>query len=269
MARGTARRVEPSEKTMLLAHVASSEKVSASFQRVTITGESLEHFTALGFDQWFRLFLPQPGHDDMRLPRNIGLLGYARFLTIPKAERPALRNYTVSAFRPASAGSAAELDIDFALHGDDGFASRWAAHARVGDRVAILDEGILFVPPAGTRRHLIVTDETGLPALAGIGRSLPPDAVGDAVLEVLDASDAAALTLPPGLVLHLLIRAPGVAPGTLALAHLEAMTLETDGLYAFAIGESALATGARRHLVGERRVPKGHVTFCGYWKAGH
>jgi NADPH-dependent ferric siderophore reductase len=269
VARGTARRVEPAEKTMLLAEVSASEGVSPSFQRVTITGDSLEHFTPLGFDQWFRLFLPQPGHDDMRLPKSIGLLGYAKFLTIPKAERPVLRNYTVAGFRPSSAASAAELDIDFALHGDDGFASRWAASARPGDRVAILDEGILFVPPEGTRRHLIVTDETGLPALAGIGRSLPGDAVGDAVLEVADPADAAQLVLPPGVILHLLVRGAGVAPGTLALAHLETMALDTEGLSAFAIGESALATGARRHLVGARGVPKGHVTFCGYWKAGH
>ena len=36
----------------------------------------------------------------------------------------------------------------------------------------------------------------------------------------------------------------------------------------FAVGESKIATGARRYAVGERGVPKGNVTFCGYWKAG-
>jgi NADPH-dependent ferric siderophore reductase len=36
---------------------------------------------------------------------------------------------------------------------------------------------------------------------------------------------------------------------------------------AFAAGESKLATGARRHLVNDRRVPKANITFCGYWRA--
>lgn len=26
---------------------------------------------------------------------------------------------------------------------------------------------------------------------------------------------------------------------------------------------------ARRHLVNERGVPKGDITFCGYWRAAH
>jgi NADPH-dependent ferric siderophore reductase len=36
---------------------------------------------------------------------------------------------------------------------------------------------------------------------------------------------------------------------------------------AFAAGESKLATGARRHLVNDRGVPKSNITFCGYWRA--
>lgn len=39
-------------------------------------------------------------------------------------------------------------------------------------------------------------------------------------------------------------------------------------MHAHAIGESALATGARRHLIQERGVPKRHVDFVGYWRQG-
>jgi NADPH-dependent ferric siderophore reductase len=41
-----------------------------------------------------------------------------------------------------------------------------------------------------------------------------------------------------------------------------------DQWIAFAVGEQAVATGARRHLVNERGVPKKNVTFCGYWRRG-
>ncbi|MFD1714912.1 siderophore-interacting protein [Amnibacterium flavum] len=271
MARGLPRRVEPDEKVILHAHVLRTERVSPSFQRVTITGEALRRYAPLGYDQWFRLFLPAPGHNDMKLPKNPGgLLGYARFLAIPKASRPALRNYTTRAYRHGVEGGALpELDIDFVLHGDEGFASGWAARAQPGDEVALLDEGILYVPHETTRRHLIITDETGLPALAAIGESLPRDAVGDAVLEVADRADAELMTLPAGMTLHVLERAEGLHPGSAALARVEELALDVDGLYPFAVGESSLATGARRHFVSERGLPKEQMTFCGYWKAGH
>jgi NADPH-dependent ferric siderophore reductase len=57
-------------------------------------------------------------------------------------------------------------------------------------------------------------------------------------------------------------------PGSAALPTLETIALDPESVYAFAVGESALATGARRLLVNERGVPKRSVTFCGYWKIG-
>ena len=63
--------------------------------------------------------------------------------------------------------------------------------------------------------------------------------------------------------LHWVSRAEG---GT-ALDRLRSLDLPAGTPYAFAVGESKIATGARRYLVSERGVPKGNVTFCGYWKA--
>ncbi|MFB9643113.1 SIP domain-containing protein [Agromyces lapidis] len=52
-----------------------------------------------------------------------------------------------------------------------------------------------------------------------------------------------------------------------SLDRLRALALPDASVYAFAVGESKLATGARRLLVDERGVPKRNVTFCGYWRA--
>ena len=38
--------------------------------------------------------------------------------------------------------------------------------------------------------------------------------------------------------------------------------------HAYIVGEQALPTGARRHLVAERGLDKDHVSFCGYWRVG-
>ncbi|MGC8383232.1 siderophore-interacting protein [Pseudomonas aeruginosa] len=52
----------------------------------------------------------------------------------PRARRrPPMRTYTIRALRR----EAGEVDIDFVLHGETGPASRWAAHARPGERLVM------------------------------------------------------------------------------------------------------------------------------------
>ncbi|MEV5504712.1 siderophore-interacting protein [Nonomuraea fuscirosea] len=76
----------------------------------------------MGYDQWFRLFLPVSANSLTRFPPRLTTLGYARFLTISKTDRPVLRNYSVRACRPAGP----EIDVDFVPHGSaaDGTATR-------------------------------------------------------------------------------------------------------------------------------------------------
>ncbi|GIH97911.1 siderophore-interacting protein [Planobispora siamensis] len=61
----------------------------------------------MGYEQWFRLFLPVSGDSLTRLPGKPTTLSYARYLTIPKSSRPVLRNYSVRAYRPEGP----ELDV--------------------------------------------------------------------------------------------------------------------------------------------------------------
>jgi NADPH-dependent ferric siderophore reductase len=93
---------------------------------------------------------------------------------------------------------------------------------------------------------------------------MPRDAVGHAIVELIDAADAQDVDAPAGMTLHWVPRGTG---GT-ALARLREIEWLPGTPYVFAVGEAKIATGARRYAVGERGVPKGNVTFCGYWKAG-
>ena len=146
--------VKPEVQELLHLTVVRTERIAPHWMRVTLGGGEIDRFTFRGYDQWFRLFLPVPGSDSLRLPRATTSLWYAQYLAIPEAERPHCANYTVREFRPAgpagagaagagagAAGAAgaggasrAELDIDFVLHrggsGElEGGAAIWACAA--------------------------------------------------------------------------------------------------------------------------------------------
>jgi NADPH-dependent ferric siderophore reductase len=163
--------------------------------RVTLGGGDIARFRPMGYDQWFRLFLPVGGEEGLeRIPAKANrMLGYLRFLRIPEGQRPAMRSYTVRAYRE-DGEHGAEIDVDFVVHaaadGSLGPAPQWAVGARPGEDVAILDEGLAFNPERGTDRVVLVADETGLPAVSGVCASLPDDAEGLAIVEAPTADDA-------------------------------------------------------------------------------
>jgi Siderophore-interacting protein len=248
--------------------VVRRELVTPHMVRVTFGGGDLEKFEFQGFDQWFRLAVPthETGDRFDNLPDRFGVLGYLKYLTTPAGTRPAIRNYTARAFRPESL----ELDVDFVVHGDEGVAAPWAATVEPGTplaEVALIDQGRGW-KPVPHDEVLLIGDETALPAIAGILRDLPRDARGHAVIEVFDVADKQPLEGPEGVEVHWVVRDPAIAPGAVALPALSVLDFPIHRTYAFAAGESSLATGARRYLVEQRGVPKQHVTFCGYWKLG-
>ena len=252
--------------TMCLVEVVRSERISPNFQRITVGGESLRQLTAHGYDHWFRLFLPkEEGETNYNLPKRVDMLGYMQYLRMPADTRPPMRNYTVREFRPEQL----ELDIDFVVHGDEGLATRFARRAKPGDTVALLDQGAGFEFDPAAQHHLLVTDETGLPAVAGILRDLPRDARGTAIIELPHADDAQPLGAPEGVSVEWLVRDDDARPGILALEAVKGWSLPDGTLSAYLVGEQGLATGARRWLVNELGVPKKSILFSGYWRIGH
>jgi len=253
--------------TLCLVHVLRSERVSPHMIRVTLGGEELARLPEHGFDQWFRLFLPHEGGEtNWQLPEQLGLSGYLKYLRMPSATRPVLRNYTVRAFRPQQR----ELDVDFVVHGEQGPASRWAQRAQPGDTVALLDQGRGYEFEGDTDFHLLVGDETALPAILGILRDLPRQARGLALVELPDAADAQQADAPEGVPLRWLPRGAGsgTRPGALALAALrEWRPQRPQTLTAYICGEHELPTQGRRHLVAQG-VPKPRIIFVGYWRWG-
>lgn len=238
---------------------------------MTLAG--LEGLEDRGADHWCRLFFTRQGQDVLALPTRTTEVGwYFQYLATPRARRPWVRAYTVRDARPGLG----EVDIDFVIHGDQGgtigSAAQFALDAQPGDPVGFLDQGVAFTPDHPHDWTLLIGDETALPAIAGICRSLPAAARGVAIIEIPAIDDRQEISVPTGMEIVWISRDESAQahdkPGELALRALTAATLPVGAVHAHAIGESALATGARRHLVQERGVPKRHVDFVGYWRHG-
>ncbi|MGW4787095.1 siderophore-interacting protein [Streptomyces sp. NPDC004230] len=259
----------PQNPRMFRAQVVRTARVSPSMHRLTATGPELAEFPWLGYDHWFRLFLQLPHQSSLRLPEFSGTRWWQPYLTIPDEERPHCANYTVADFRP----EASEMDIDFVVHrgptGEvEGRAAVWACNARPGDSLAVLDQGVLYDCPEDASEILVVADETGLPATAGIVRSMPRETTGRVIQEVPTAADIRDLDAPQGLDVTWVVREDsGEVPGTAALAELLRHTEADPRGYAFVVGESTLATEGRRHLHAAG-LPKSRITFSGFWKHG-
>ncbi|WP_369824486.1 siderophore-interacting protein [Cellulosimicrobium sp. CUA-896] len=64
---GSYKIVKPADAHVLTLEVVGTERVTPSMVRVTLGGEGMDHFTPMGFDQWFRLFLARPDQESLRL----------------------------------------------------------------------------------------------------------------------------------------------------------------------------------------------------------
>lgn len=269
----TARRKPANPRPLRLTVLRTSRPVP-SLARVTLGGGDVADFEPMGHDQWFRLFLPTGGVESLtHVPRRLTTASYARFMLVPAERRPVIRNYTVRAYR-ADGPDGPEIDVDLVVHGSAaegtaGPASTWAQTCEAGDEVTIIDEGTIYAgSPEAT--VLLVADESGLPALAGILRDLPRAARGVAVVEVPHPDDRQALEGPDGVEVRWVVRGSSTTqprPGASALAEMSGVPVPADEqVYAWVAGESELATGMRRHWVSQG-IPKAQISFCGYWKA--
>jgi NADPH-dependent ferric siderophore reductase len=188
--------------------VRSVTRLSPSFLRVTFAGDELAEFGTAGLDQRVKLVLPLEGETAPAGYDHLGICEpeavatgswYELWRAAPAELRNPIRTYTVRAVRPRQR----ELDIDFAVHGDGGPASRWVRGARPGDELVIVgpDDGStgwrigLDWRPGSRDELLLVGDETAVPAVCAILESLDPGVRATAFLEIPGQADALDIAL--------------------------------------------------------------------------
>ncbi|QQC65879.1 siderophore-interacting protein [Paraburkholderia ginsengisoli] len=227
--------------------------------RVTFTGDDLHDFVSASFDDHIKVFFPERGADKPTLPE-AGPDGPV----FPAGQRPTARDFTPRRFDR----DARELDIEFAMH-EAGPAASWAAQAKVGQYLGIGGPRGSFVVPTAFDWHLLVGDETALPAIARRLEELPAGARVAAVIEVADAS--AQIDFATRTELHLVWchRNGNGERGAALLQAVRDIYLPEQGEgYVWAAGESATMRAVRQHLCSERGVDKSRIRAASYWKQG-
>ncbi len=195
--------------------VTAVQRLSPSFVRITFGGDDLAAFADNGHDQRIKLVLPLARgheHDPFRhFPTSDDW--YGRWRALPEDRRNPIRTYTVRRLHRAGT-RAARLDVDMVLHGDSGPATRWAARARIGDRLLVIGPnrlfhgdtgGVEFRPGPSVRQVLIGADASAVPAAAAIVEHLPPATSGLVLLEVPDPGDRYEFPRPPGVTVRWLV----------------------------------------------------------------
>jgi NADPH-dependent ferric siderophore reductase len=243
--------------------VAAIEELTPHVRRLRLAGADLADLQTDGFDDHVKVFIPEPGQREPRLPAASGPGGRPDFGDGP---RPTMRDYTPRRLDR----QACTLDIDFVLHGD-GPAARWAAQVQVGDPVFIGGPRGSMVVPSDLQWQWLIGDES---ALAAIGRRL--DELGDevqvaVVVETEDDGPLPPLKLGPRRTLVRVRRPAAGTPEELAaplVAAVRALPTPQGRGHAFAAAESRTVRAVREVLVGPHGLHKSQVRASAYWQRG-
>jgi NADPH-dependent ferric siderophore reductase len=221
------------------------ENISAHMIRVTLGGD-LEGFTSVGFDDHVKLFFPTGA---------LGEDGQPEFMA---------RDYTPRRHDP----QAKTLEVEFVIH-DAGPATRWAEQAQPGQMLQIGGPRGSFVIPTEFDWHLLIGDDTGLPAIARRLEELPAGARAVALIEVDGPDDHVEIESAADVSLNWVYRngAEAGAPELLSDA-LRRLTLPRGDYYAWAACESLVAKALRAQLIADHAANPNWIRAAGYWRRG-
>jgi NADPH-dependent ferric siderophore reductase len=240
-----------------LLRVVRVQALSPALVRVTLTGD-LDDFVSASFDDHLKVFFPPAGADQPALP-SFGPDG----IVFPEAvERPAARDYTPRRFD----AKANELDLEFALH-EAGPATAWAAQAQPGQYLGVGGPRGSMVIPVGFDWHLLIGDETALPAIQRRLTELPEGARVAVVVEVANRAERIELPTEADLYATWCYRDESDTEYPLVDAVSQVWLPPGEG-YVWAAGEASAIRAVRAHLCNERGVDKKRIRASAYWRRG-
>ncbi|MBQ1091119.1 siderophore-interacting protein [Streptomyces sp. B93] len=240
------------------AQVVRTERLTPHMQRVVLGGEGLAEFSAGACtDHYVKLLFPAEG---VTYPEPFDMERIRE--EFPRDQWPVTRTYTVRAWDPALR----ELTLDFVLHGDEGLAGPWATHARPGDTIRFMGPGGAYAPDPDADWHLLVGDESALPAIAAALEALPDGSEVRALVEIAGPEEEQKIDSDAEVVwLHRGDRPIGEA----LLAAVRALSFPEGRVHAFVHGEATWVRELRRLLRVDHQIPREDLSVSGYWRLGH
>lgn len=238
-------------------HVVTTEWLTPTLVRVVLGGEGLVGFTVPDdTDTYVNVAIPPAGapYDAIFSPAEVRE-------SHPKETWPARRRYTVRAW---DAGTGL-LTLDFVVHGH-GAGGPWAAAAGPGDVLVFEGPGSGFRPDPSADWHLLVGDESALPAIAASLEAIPAG-VRAVVRLVCDGPEfEVPLTCPGELDLVWLHRTGGEDDVDLLPDAVADVEFPAGRVHAFVHGEADEIRAIRRHLISDRSVPRADMSCSPYWR---
>ncbi|WP_284337786.1 siderophore-interacting protein [Comamonas sp. NoAH] len=221
----------------------SREQISPGFVRLTLVGE-MRDFASDGFDDHFKLILPQEGLEKPLLPE---MVDGKPFIDGP---RPTMRDYTPLRWTTNT------LTVDFALH-DQGPATEWARTAPMGSWVGAAGPRGSMVIRKDFNWYWMLADASGLPAVERALAELPETA-NITLRLALPEADRRPLTSAAQLDLQWVNSLTEAA---------QALKLPEDEGFIWAAGEHSDMAQLRKIAVSKGASPK-RMRISAYWKRG-
>ncbi|MCZ0710454.1 siderophore-interacting protein [Microbacterium paraoxydans] len=224
--------------------LSAREWLAPDFVRVRLSGPDLAGFDSPGSDDHMRLFFPDGPVE-----------------SVEELRAAPSREYTPLAWGDDW------LDVEFAVHGDQGVAAPWAANAPLGSTIGVGGPRGAAVLTGEPGSWLLVGDETAIPAIRRFAALIPDGTPARIVIETTSAAGEVALEAPVAVEwLH-----RGAAPaGSALISFLDALTEDEvvgpDPFVFIAAEQSIVKPG--RALLARWGVDNANAVVKGYWKRG-
>lgn len=237
--------------------VVTTEWLTPTLVRVVLGGEGLAGFAVPDdTDTYVNVAIPPADapYDDVFSPADVRE-------SHPKEAWPARRRYTVRGWDAVTG----LLTLDFVVHGH-GAGGPWAAGAKPGDVLVFEGPGSGFHPDPSADWHLLIGDESALPAIAVSLEAIP--AGSRAVVRlVCDGPDYEVPLTCPGELDLVWLHRTGADDDVDLLADAVADVAFSEGrVHAFVHGEADEIRAIRRHLISDRGVPRADMSCSPYWR---
>ncbi|WP_430592648.1 siderophore-interacting protein [Humidisolicoccus flavus] len=249
-------KVKKPVRSQAILQVVRTEWVSEHLIRVVAGGPGFEHFNDNEFsDKYVKVLIPPLG-STLRPPYDL-----AEIRAEQPEQLPARRTYTVRWVDQAQQ----QIAIDFVVHGTEGVAGPWAAGAKPGDELVVTGAGGGYLPSAESDWHLLVGDDSAIPAIASSLESMPSEAKGVAIIAVSGEGDKVSVTAPAGIEVRWVFH-EGI-PADALPGELNALEWLPGTPQVFAHGERESIKQVRK-IFAERGVEKRNLSISAYWARG-
>ena len=238
--------------------VLRTERLTPHLVRVVLGGPGVAGVPDTGYtDRYVKLAFRRPGVTYSE-PLDVGAVRE----TMPQSDWPIMRTYTIRSLDHA----AAEMAIDFVVHGDEGVAGPWALAAQPGDELVLQGPGGAYAPAVDmdVDAHVLIGDEASFPAIAAACERVGPGTAVHVFVEVDGPDDEPALECAGALSVRWVHRRAGEDLADVV----RAATWPEGRVQVFAHGETSAMKALRGYLRDERGVERELLSISGYWRRG-